>query len=68
VPGNPWSTLGQVAMAKGGGQFDTVDAGTLGQSGRMHQPGSAVYAADLPNLGRDERGHEGAGPGLERLD
>jgi len=55
-------------MAKGGDQFDTVDAGTLGQSGRMHQPGSAVYAADLPNLGRDERGHERARPGLERLD
>ena len=25
-------------MAKGGDQFDTVDARTLGQSGRMHNP------------------------------
>jgi 8-hydroxy-5-deazaflavin:NADPH oxidoreductase len=28
--------------------FDAVDAGTLGKGGRNHQPGSSVYAADLP--------------------
>ena len=28
--------------------FDAVDAGTLGKGGRNHQPGSPVYAADLP--------------------
>ncbi len=28
--------------------FDAVDAGTLAQGGRKHQPGSPVYAADLP--------------------
>lgn len=28
--------------------FDAVDAGALGQGGRKHQPGSSVYAADLP--------------------
>lgn len=27
--------------------FDAVDAGTLGQGGRKHQPGGPVYAADL---------------------
>ena len=29
--------------------FDAVDAGTLAEGGRKHQPGSAVYAADLPS-------------------
>jgi 8-hydroxy-5-deazaflavin:NADPH oxidoreductase len=28
--------------------FDAVDAGTLADGGRKHQPGAAVYAADLP--------------------
>ena len=28
--------------------FDPVDAGALAQGGRKHQPGSSVYAADLP--------------------
>ena len=28
--------------------FDAVDAGTLAEGGRKHQPGSPVYAADLP--------------------
>lgn len=28
--------------------FDAVDAGTLAEGGRRHQPGSPVYAADLP--------------------
>ncbi len=28
--------------------FDAVDAGTLAEGGRKHQPGSAVYTADLP--------------------
>lgn len=28
--------------------FDAVDAGTLADGGRKHQPGSPVYAADLP--------------------
>jgi predicted dinucleotide-binding enzyme len=28
--------------------FDAVDAGTLAQGGRKHQPGSPGYAADLP--------------------
>lgn len=28
--------------------FDAVDAGTLAKGGRKHQPGSPVYAADLP--------------------
>ena len=28
--------------------FDAVDAGTLADGGRTHQPGSPVYAADLP--------------------
>ena len=28
--------------------FDAVDAGTLGEGGRKHQPGGAVYGADLP--------------------
>ncbi|MGI8921696.1 MAG: NADPH-dependent F420 reductase [Solirubrobacteraceae bacterium] len=29
--------------------FDAVDAGTLAEGGRKHQPGSEVYAADLPS-------------------
>ena len=29
--------------------FDAVDAGTLAEGGRKHQPGSPVYAADLPS-------------------
>ena len=28
--------------------FDAVDAGTRAEGGRKHQPGSPVYAADLP--------------------
>ncbi len=28
--------------------FDAVDAGSLGTGGRKHQPGTAVYTADLP--------------------
>jgi predicted dinucleotide-binding enzyme len=28
--------------------FDAVDAGSLAQGGRRHQPGGTVYAADLP--------------------
>ena len=28
--------------------FDPVDAGSLAEGGRKHQPGSPVYAADLP--------------------
>lgn len=28
--------------------FDAVDAGTLAEGGRKHQPGSTVYIADLP--------------------
>ncbi len=28
--------------------FDAVDAGRLAEGGRKHQPGSPVYAADLP--------------------
>ena len=28
--------------------FDAVDAGTLAEGGRKHQPGSPAYAADLP--------------------
>ena len=27
--------------------FDAVDAGALGEGGRLHQPGTSVYAADL---------------------
>lgn len=29
--------------------FDGVDAGGLGEGGRKHQPGAAVYGADLPS-------------------
>jgi 8-hydroxy-5-deazaflavin:NADPH oxidoreductase len=29
--------------------FDAVDAGTLAEGGRKHQPGTPVYAADLPS-------------------
>ena len=47
---NPWSTLGQVAMAKGGDQFDTVDARTFGQSGRMHNP---VLSQEKPANGAE---------------
>jgi predicted dinucleotide-binding enzyme len=28
--------------------FEPVDAGDLAQGGRKHQPGAAVYLADLP--------------------
>jgi predicted dinucleotide-binding enzyme len=28
--------------------FDAVDAGSLGDGGRKHQPGTSIYGADLP--------------------
>lgn len=28
--------------------FDAVDAGTLAQGGRKHQPGTPAYGTDLP--------------------
>ena len=36
--------LATVAPAAG---FDAVDAGTLAEGGRKHQPGTDVYAKDL---------------------
>jgi predicted dinucleotide-binding enzyme len=35
--------------------FDTVDAGSLAEGGRLHQPGSEVYGVDLPAASMRER-------------
>jgi predicted dinucleotide-binding enzyme len=35
--------------------FDGVDAGTLAEGGRKHQPGTAVYGAELPSADLAER-------------
>ncbi len=35
--------------------FDAVDAGTLAQGGRRHQPGTSVYGVDLPAATLRER-------------
>jgi predicted dinucleotide-binding enzyme len=35
--------------------FDAVDAGTLAEGGRKHQPGAPVYTADLPAAELRER-------------
>jgi hypothetical protein len=39
--------------------FDPIDSGTLAEGGRLQQPGSAIYGAELTNPeAREALGHD----------